>query len=123
MDIQIKRLAQDGVEFHIGDGCRAQALVSPGMGSIYRSMHHIEIPALHKTKELVHKDSEAAYFIVQGKGKATDVETGEEFAVQRGNMLLLDAGTRYCFEAFEGETMICIGGPCPPDHDLYITKN
>ncbi|MBM4764880.1 ectoine synthase [Bacillus sp. B15-48] len=119
MEIQIKRLDKDGHLFDIGVGCRARAIVWPGMGAIYRTMNYLEISGGHKTREIIHNDSEATYFIAQGTGKAIDVDSGKIFDVQKGKMLLLDQGTRYALEANEEETMICIGGPCPPDPALY----
>ncbi len=119
MEVQIRRLATDGREFPIGKGCHARALVWPGMGSIYRSMHHLVIPGSCMTDELVHANAEAAYFIVQGSGRVTDTGSGEPFALRSGKMVHLDAGTRYRFEADDGEPMIVIGGPCPPDPSLY----
>lgn len=122
MDVQIKRLNQDGHEFDIGEGCRGQALVWPGMGSIYRTMNYLEIPSKRKTKEFVHTDSEAAYFTVQGTGNIIDLDSGEAFELRRGKMILVEPGTRYQFEAEEGESLICVGGPCPPDNSLYEQK-
>lgn len=119
MDIQIRNLELDAIEFDIGKGCLARALVYPGMGSIYRSMHYIEIPELLETHELFHSDSEAAYYITQGTGSIKDLSTEETFALRKGKMILLDAATRYRIEAEKGETMILIGGPCPPDPALY----
>ncbi|MEH7253596.1 ectoine synthase [Neobacillus niacini] len=119
MEVQIKRLDQDGHDFDIGEGCRAQALVWPGMGSIYRSMNYLEVSESNKTREFIHNDSEATYFIAQGTGKVIDVDSGEMFEVKKGKMILLDSGTRYVFEANGGEKLICIGGPCPPDSALY----
>ncbi|MBM4765032.1 ectoine synthase [Bacillus sp. B15-48] len=118
MNISIQPL-EEAKEFDIGIGCRARAVVWPGMGSIYRTMNYIEINASHKTKELYHPDGEAAYFIRQGTGKVVDKESGEEFEINKGKMILLDAGTRYVLEAGTGTTLVCIGGPCPPDENLY----
>lgn len=117
MELEVRRLDDDSVPIDVGDGCRGRAVIWPGMGARHRSMHYLEIPAGESSRSFVHKESEAVYLVKQGRGRFVDLDTGESHPVKADRMVYLEAGTRYRMEA--DDSMVCIGGPCPPDDTLY----
>jgi quercetin dioxygenase-like cupin family protein len=99
-----------------GDG-RAVALVWPGVGATQRSMHHI---ALHPGDHTVPQrhPQEAVYYVKTGGGTVLDPDAGTSDALVEGSMIHIEPGTAYRFKAgIEGLELL--GGPCPPDPDLY----
>jgi quercetin dioxygenase-like cupin family protein len=99
-----------------GDG-RAVALVWPGTGAAQRSMHHI---ALHPGDHTVPQRhaQEAVYYVKSGAGSVLDPEAGTRDDLVEGSMIHIEPGTAYRFKAgIEGLELL--GGPCPPDPDLY----
>lgn len=94
----------------VEQGGRAVAIVWPGTGSRFRSMHRLELDAGGRTFALRH-DSEAVYFVVSGAGRV-----GEQ-ALRPHHMVYVPRRTPYRIEATE--SLVLVGGPCPPDRLLY----
>lgn len=93
----------------IASGGTASAVVWPGMGSRFRSMHRIELEPGGSTIPLRH-DGEAVYCVASGRGRAGGV------AVSPRSMIFVAPRTTYAIEA--DEAMLVCGGPCPPDDSL-----
>ncbi|HKP18749.1 MAG TPA: cupin domain-containing protein [Gaiellaceae bacterium] len=91
-------------------GGSAVAIVWPGTGSSFRSMHRLELDAGGRTVELKH-ESEAVYFVVSGTGRVG------EHALRPHHMVYVARRTPYRIEATE--PLVMVGGPCPPDPALY----
>jgi quercetin dioxygenase-like cupin family protein len=91
-------------------GGRASAIIWPGMGSRWRSMHRIELDAGASTIALRH-EGEAVYCVASGRGRVGDLP------VQARSMIFVPPGASYRIEA--DEPMLVCGGPCPPDGALY----
>ncbi len=91
-------------------GGTASAIVWPGMGSRFRSMHRIELEAGGSTIQLRH-DGEAVYCVASGRGRVGDT------SIAPRSMIFVPPDTTYRIEA--DEPMLVCGGPCPPDHTLY----
>jgi quercetin dioxygenase-like cupin family protein len=100
----------------VEQGGSAEAIVWPGMGSRWRSLHRIELEAGGRTVVLRHP-SEAAYFVKEGDCDIVDEATGDRIPLPQGSMVHVGAGRPYRFVA-RGAVEV-LGGPCPPDRALY----
>lgn len=99
-----------------GEGS-ACAIVWPGVGATFRSMHRISLGAGARTVELRHP-MEAVYYIIAGGGSVRDGAAQAGTALTEGSMIFVEPGTRYAIEA-GAEGIEVLGGPCPPDPVLY----
>ena len=99
-----------------GEGS-ARAIVWPGVGARFRSMHRISLGAGARTAELRHP-MEAVYYIIAGGGSVRDGAAADATALIEGSMIFVEPGTRYAIEA-GAEGIEVLGGPCPPDPALY----
>lgn len=93
-------------------------LIWPGVGATYRTMHWFSLPPHGRTVRLHHLHAEAVYYVVRGDGRVTDEDTGDSWPLGGGAMVYVTAGTGYRLEAGP-EGMEFVGGPCPPDPELY----
>ena len=119
LEIRVLRPETDGVPLPLVEGPGLmQALVWPGMGARHRSMHRIALGRDGRTALLRHPRSEAVYYVVRGTGAVVDEALGERHPIREGMMFHVTAGTPYRLAA-DGRDLVCVGGPCPPDADLY----
>lgn len=95
----------------------ARAIVWPGMGARYRTMHHLTLGPRASTVDQEHP-GEAVYTVLDGTATVSDRAGGETETLIAGAMVHLEPHTRYSFDAGENGAVI-LGGPCPPDVDLY----
>jgi quercetin dioxygenase-like cupin family protein len=95
---------------------RAVARVWPGIGALHRSLHTLELRPDSRTHELSHP-SEAVYYVVSGTPRVVD-GAGKAHQLEEGSMVHIRPGHLYRFDAGDEPTTI-IGGPCPPDPALY----
>lgn len=95
---------------------RAEAIVWPGMGARFRSLHRIDLFAGGRTVVLRHS-SEAAYFVMAGAAEIVDEDTGEAAPLPVGSMVHIGAQHPYRFGAATATEIV--GGPCPPDPSWY----
>ena len=98
---------------------QAWAVAWPGTGSHHRSMHRIELDPGGETLALTHK-SEAVYFVVEGDGDVEDLFSGTVRALSPHTMLYVPRCSGYRIRA--ATPLVVVGGPCPPDPDLYGTS-
>ena len=101
----------------IAQGGTASAVVWPGTGAQFRTMHHIDLDAGGSTIRLQH-EGEAVYYVKQGTGSVSDPDAGTSDALIEGSMVFIEPGTAYRFAAAD-TGMILLGGPCPADPSLY----
>ncbi|WP_407180769.1 hypothetical protein [Bradyrhizobium sp. STM 3562] len=99
-----------------GEG-NAKLVLSPHNGASFRSFQLVSLGSGACTIELRHP-SDAAYYVIEGEGAIVDATTGVRFDLAEGHMVHIDAGDRYRIEAGAAGINV-IGGPCPPDQDLY----
>lgn len=99
-----------------GDGI-ALALVWPGIGARSRSMHRISLRPSARTIPLAHP-MEAVYYVMSGTAEVLDPETGTTQFAEPGSMIFVEPSTTYVISA-DGEAVELVGGPCPPDPELY----
>jgi mannose-6-phosphate isomerase-like protein (cupin superfamily) len=95
----------------------AMALIWPGMGARYRSMHRLAFQPGTASIVLRH-ESDAVYYVVDGAAEFVDVDTGEASPCDAGTAVHIDAGTRYQLRATSGPATV-VGGPCPADPSIY----
>lgn len=110
-----------------GDGCpllplvdgegEARAVIWPGVGASLRSMHLIELAPGAKTVPMRHP-MEAVYYVIEGRAVATDLTDNSGQAIGIGSMIFVEPETEYVIAA-DGQRVRFVGGPCPPDFDLY----
>jgi quercetin dioxygenase-like cupin family protein len=95
----------------------ARAVVWPGMGARHRSLHRLTLDEGARTVELSHP-AEAVYYLVAGTASALDRSSGERHELEAGAMIHVEPGTPYVLAAGDAGAEL-VGGPCPPDPDLY----
>lgn len=95
----------------------ARAIVWPGMGAQYRTMHHLTLGPYAGTLSQEHS-GEAVYAVLAGTATISDLSTGETETLTAGAMVHLDPHTRYRFNT-GAHGVVILGGPCPPDAALY----
>lgn len=100
-----------------GEG-QVKVLLWPGNGAEHRSMHwhHLEdgsalVPLCHP--------SDCVYYVLGGSGEVIDADSGESQPLRGGSVVHIDRNDRYHIRA-TGGTIEFVGGPCPPDPDLYL---
>ncbi len=99
----------------------AVALIWPGMGAHYRSMHRIVLEP-GASSVLLRHESDAVYYVVRGAAEFVDCDTGQATPCDTGSAVHIDAGTGYVFRATSGPSTV-VGGACPADLRLYQAEN
>jgi len=95
----------------------AVALIWPGMGAQYRSMHRVALEKGASSIVLRH-ESDAVYYVVKGAAEFVDLDAGQATSCDAGSAVHIDAGTAYAFRAPSGASTV-VGGACPADLRLY----
>lgn len=80
-------------------------------------MHLITLDPGGCTVDLSH-ESECVYHVSAGSGTMLDLGANERYDAITGSMFLIEPGTNYRFTA-GGAGAVLLGGPCPPDPELY----
>jgi quercetin dioxygenase-like cupin family protein len=119
--VNVIKGSEPGPEIAIVEsGGSARAVIWPGSGAEHRSMNLISLEPGGQTIELRHP-SESVYHVTEGDGTMVDHEAGARHEVITGSMLFIEAETPYSFTAGPSGALL-LGGPCPPDPDLYPSK-
>jgi hypothetical protein len=119
-EVRVLGVADHGPPLPIVEGeGSARAIVWPGIGAAYRTMHRIELAGGSRTVPLKHV-MEAAYYVIRGDGVVRDPENGDGHPLTEGSMIFVEPGTAYLIEAGSAG-MLLLGGPCPADPALYQT--
>lgn len=95
---------------------RAEAIVWPGIGAQFRSLHRIDLFAGGRTVVLQHA-GEAAYFVMAGGAEIVDEDTGQCSPLPLGSMVHIGPHRPYRIVATSATEIV--GGPCPPDPSWY----
>jgi len=120
MAIRILKLNKDYVLIPLIKGGMAKAIIWPGMGAKFASMHYVEMKPGEENILHMHEYSEDVFYVVQGRGVVVDGNTGKEYPFEKGNFVYVEPGTIHAVKSFGPENFISVGGPAPPDTDLYI---
>ena len=114
--MQVLSSREGGLPLSIVDGGgHAVAIVWPGMGGQYRSLHKIWLERGASTIRMKHA-SEAVYYVA--RGSVTVVDSTSRGDAEEGAMVFLEPLTDYAFTALDDGVEL-VGGPCPPDPSLY----
>lgn len=100
-----------------GDGS-VRVVTWPGNGAKHRTMQLIQLAGGSRTTELRHR-SDSVYYVIDGLGGITDLDTGETTDLAEGAMVHIDGGDGYVFHAVSASGLKLVGGPCPADESLY----
>jgi len=95
---------------------QARAVLWPGNGARFRTFQIISLLEGGSTRPLRHA-SDCVYYVIGGEGEVVDLDSGEASALDEGTMIHIDAGDRYQLRSRAGVKLL--GGPCPPDPELY----
>jgi len=117
--VSIHDVLGDGPRLRIVDGPGdVRAVVWPGMGAAHRSIHRYSLDPGAATVPLEHP-GEAVFYVQAGTGEVEDLAAGVAQPVRCSEMVHVDAGTRYRFRCTGMEPLVLLGGPAPPDPNLY----
>jgi quercetin dioxygenase-like cupin family protein len=119
LGIRVVRTGVDGIALPLVEGPgRMDALVWTGMGAVHRAMHRVALEPGGRTVRLHHRRSEAVYFVVRGTGLAVEDGRTITHPLRAGMMFHVAPETAYRIQTATGP-LVCVGGPCPPDQEMY----
>lgn len=96
----------------------ARLVVWLGKGAVTANMNYVVLEPGERNKEHVHAESEDTIHILEGRGTAENVTTGERFAFGPGDTIHIEIGFWHALVADRGERVVSVGGPCPADIDM-----
>lgn len=96
----------------------ARLVVWLGAGAVTANMNYVVLKPGERNKEHVHAYSEDTIHILEGRGTAENVSTGERFEFGPGDSIHIEIGTWHAVAADLGERVVSVGGPCPADTDM-----
>ena len=96
----------------------ARLVVWLGAGAVTANMNYVVLEPGERNKEHVHAYSEDTIHILEGRGTAENVSTGEKFEFGPGDSIHIEIGTWHAVAADLGERVVSVGGPCPADTDM-----
>src|ERR1700722_12185184 len=99
-------------------GGNAKAVLWPGNGGTYRTLHLLNLESGARTVALKHA-GDSVYYVIRGSGTVADLASGEQNPLEEGSMIHIDAGDTYQFVAASDDGLRLLGGPCPADFSLY----
>lgn len=116
--VRVIDTAREGIPLPIVEGQGwARAVLWPGNGALFRSLHLITIGAGSATLALSHAN-DCVYYVMAGAGMIVDLSSGAAQPLIEGAMVHIDAGDAYRLQA-AADGMRLVGGPCPPDEAFY----
>lgn len=96
----------------------ARLVVWLGVGAVAANMNYVVLQPGERNREHVHAYSEDTIHILEGRGTAENVTTGEKFAFGPGDTIHIRIGFWHAVAADLGERVVSVGGPCPADVDM-----
>ena len=96
----------------------ARLVVWLGIGAVAANMNYVVLQPGERNKEHVHAYSEDTIHILEGRGTAENVTTGERFEFGPGDTIHIEIGYWHAVAADRGERVVSVGGPCPADLDM-----
>ena len=97
----------------------ARAVVWPGMGAKYGSMHYFVMIPGEENLPHFHERSEDIFYIIQGKGAVMDLDKNIEYPIEEGCVVYIEPGTKHMVKSYGPKDLMTIGGPRPFDLKLY----
>lgn len=96
----------------------ARLVVWLGAGAETANMNYVVLEPGERNKEHVHAISEDTIHILEGRGTAENVTTGEKLTFEPGDTVHIEIGFWHAVAADLGERVVSVGGPCPADVDM-----
>lgn len=96
----------------------ARLIVWLGAGAVTANMNYVVLEPGERNREHVHAYSEDTIHILEGRGTAENVTTGETFPIGPGDTVHINVGVWHAISAAPDERLISVGGPCPADVDM-----
>ncbi|MFC8501813.1 cupin domain-containing protein [Pedococcus sp. NPDC057267] len=96
----------------------ARLVVWLGEGAVTANMNYVVLEPGERNKEHAHAVSEDTIHILEGRGTAENVTTGERFDFGPGDTIHIEIGYWHAVAADKGERVVSVGGPCPADVDM-----
>ncbi len=120
MSIKILDPEVDYVELPLVEGGEgvAKAIIWPGMGAKYGSMNYFVMPPGEKNVLHSHKEEEDMFYVVQGSGYILDGDKNKH-TFKKGDFVYVTPGEPHAVVSEGPEDFISVGGPTPPDEELY----
>jgi len=119
MGIKILHVDHDYIKATTFHGVDFRVICWPVTGANLLSFQYGIMPSGTGTKEHFHGSSEDVIFVIQGEGLVENKETGERFAIKRGNVIFVEPGTWHKIISTGTENLICAGVTSPPDFMFY----
>ena len=96
----------------------ARLVVWLGKGAVTANMNYVVLEPGERNKEHVHAESEDTIHILEGRGTAENITTGERLPFGPGDTIHIEVGFWHAVAADQGERVVSVGGPCPADVDM-----
>lgn len=96
----------------------ARLVVWLGVGAFAANMNYVVLQPGERNREHVHAYSEDTIHILEGRGTAENVTTGEKLDFGPGDTIHIEIGFWHAVAADRGERVVSVGGPCPADVDM-----
>lgn len=96
----------------------ARLVVWLGAGAVTANMNYVVLEPGERNREHVHAISEDTIHILEGRGTAENVTTGEKLEFGPGDTVHIEIGFWHAVAADRGERVVSVGGPCPADVDM-----
>ncbi|MFB1299208.1 cupin domain-containing protein [Mycobacterium sp. pW049] len=96
----------------------ARLVIWLGIGAVAANMNYVVLQPGERNREHVHAYSEDTIHILEGRGTAENVTTGERLQFGPGDTIHIEIGFWHAVAADRGERVVSVGGPCPADVDM-----
>lgn len=120
MSIKILDPEKDYVEIPLIKGGMAKAIIWPGMGAKYGSMHYFVMKPGEENVLHSHSNEEDMFYVVQGNGVIVDATNGAEHKFKKGDFVYVAPNIVHAVKSLGPEDFISVGGPSPADMEIYI---
>lgn len=96
----------------------ARLVVFLGVGAETANMNYVRLQPGEANVPHVHAESEDTIFILEGRGTIVDHTNEISLPFEAGSAIHVPIGIRHAVHADRGETIVSVGGPCPPDRAM-----
>ena len=97
----------------------ARFIIWPGMGAQTTSMAYVVLEPGEGNIPHNHPDSEDVVFVLDGQGSAQDHTSGKSTRFHAGDAVFIPPGLQHAIVADLGERIESVGGPAPPDMEVF----
>ncbi len=96
----------------------ARLVVFLGVGAETANMNYVRLQPGEANVPHIHAESEDTIFILEGSGTIVDHDNGRSLPFAAGSAIHVPIGVEHAVHADRGETIVSVGGPCPPDRAM-----